>query len=258
MIPQFGIQKMTFALDHVVIAVADLDRAVADYQSLGFTVYPGGVHHGGVSHNALVVFADGSYFEIIAYREAASANRWWRVLTTAGEGIVDFAILPENTEKELDGARGRGLSLEDPTPGGRLRPDGARLDWQIVRPATTDLPFWCGDITPRELRVPEGAIRRHANGVTGVSRVRVLVADVTASTERYRALVGPEAVSADTGVPLVGLKKTVLELVGPDNDHARRHLAARGEGVFSLKLRGSAAKVLDTKLLHGADLAIVA
>jgi hypothetical protein len=50
----------------------------------------------------------------------------------------------------------------------------------------------------------------------------------------------------------------VLELVGPDNDHARRHLAARGEGVFSLELRGSVPKVLDTKLLHGADLAIVA
>jgi catechol 2,3-dioxygenase-like lactoylglutathione lyase family enzyme len=50
---------MAFALDHVVIAVNDLDRAVADYQSLGFTVYPGGVHHGGVSHNALIVFEDG-------------------------------------------------------------------------------------------------------------------------------------------------------------------------------------------------------
>jgi catechol 2,3-dioxygenase-like lactoylglutathione lyase family enzyme len=249
---------MAFALDHVVIAVSDLDRAVADYQSLGFTVYPGGVHHGGASHNALVVFADGAYFEIIAYREAAPANRWWRVLSTAGEGIVDFAVLPENTKGDLKAARARGLNLEGPTPGGRLRPDGVRLDWQIVRPTTTDLPFWCGDITPRKLRVPEGGIRHHANKVTGISRVRVLVADVAASTERYRGLVGPEAVSADAGVPLIGLTKTVLELVGPDNDHARRHLAARGEGVLSLELRGSVTKVLDKKLLHGADLAIVA
>jgi catechol 2,3-dioxygenase-like lactoylglutathione lyase family enzyme len=248
---------MAFSLDHVVIAVSDLDRAVADYQSLGFTVYPGGVHHGGVSHNALVVFADGAYFEIIAYREAAPANRWWRVLTTAGEGIVDFAVLPENTEADLKAARVRGLNLEGPTPGGRLRTDGVRLDWQIVRPTTTDLPFWCGDITPRKLRVPEGGIRHHANKVTGISRVRVLVADVAASTERYRALVGPEAVSTDTGVPLIGFIKTVLELVGPDNEDARRHLAARGEGVLSLELRGSVAKPLDTKLLHGADLAIV-
>jgi catechol 2,3-dioxygenase-like lactoylglutathione lyase family enzyme len=249
---------MAFALDHVVIAVNDLDRAVADYQSLGFTVYPGGVHHGGVSHNALVVFADGAYFEIIAYREAAPANRWWRVLTTAGEGIVDFAVLPENTERDLQAARARGLDVEGPTPGGRLRPDGVRLDWQIVRPATTDLPFWCGDVTPRELRVPEGAIRHHANGVTGISALRILVADLAASIGRFKALVGPGAVSVDNGIPRISINKTVFELVGPDREDARRRLAARGEGVLSLKLRGSAARALEVKLLHGADLTIVA
>jgi catechol 2,3-dioxygenase-like lactoylglutathione lyase family enzyme len=250
-------QNMAFALDHVVIAVNDLDRAVVNYRSLGFTVYPGGVHHGGVSHNALVVFADGAYFEIIAYREAAPANRWWRVLTTAGEGIVDFAGLPENTEQDLHAARARGLDVEGPTPGGRLRLDGVRLDWQIVRPATTDLPFWCGDVTPRELRVPEGSIRQHPNGVTGISRVRIVVADLAASIARFKALVGPEAVSADNGIPRIALKGTVFELIGPDDDDARRYLAARGEGVLSLALRGSAPNALEPKLLHGADLTIV-
>jgi catechol 2,3-dioxygenase-like lactoylglutathione lyase family enzyme len=249
-------QNMAFALDHVVIAVNDLDRGVADYQSLGFTVYPGGVHHGGVSHNALVVFEDGSYFEIIAYREAAPANRWWHVLATAGEGIVDFAVLPENTERDLRAARARGLNLEGPTPGGRLRLDGVRLDWQIVRPATTDLPFWCGDVTPRHLRVPEGAVRHHANGVTGISRVRILVSDAVTSTERYRALVGPDAVGLEQGVARINLKGTVFELVGPGNDRARSHLNSRGEGVLSLELCGAAVKALDRKLLHGADLAI--
>src|SRR6185312_5856587 len=105
---------MSFALDHVVIAVNDLDRAVADYQSLGFTVYPGGIHHGGASHNALIVLGDGAYFEIIAFRQAAPHNRWWRVLTTAGEGIVDFAVLPENIEQDMKAARSRGLQLEGP------------------------------------------------------------------------------------------------------------------------------------------------
>jgi catechol 2,3-dioxygenase-like lactoylglutathione lyase family enzyme len=248
---------MTFALDHVVIAVDDLDRAVADYQSLGFTVYPGGVHHGGVSHNALIVFEDGSYFEIIAYREAAPTNRWWRVLTTAGEGIVDFAVLPEDTARDVDAARKRGLQLDGPTPGGRLRLDGVRLDWQIVRPTTTDLPFWCGDVTPRNLRVPEGAIRHHANGVTGISRVRILVADVATSTERYRALVGPDTVSQDQSVVRINLDKAAFELVGAGNDHSRARLVARGEGVLSLELRGSVANTLDPKRLHGADLAIV-
>jgi hypothetical protein len=47
----------------------------------------------------------------------------------------------------------------------------------------------------------------------------------------------------------------VFELVGPDNDRSR--LNSRGEGVSSLELRGLAAKALDPKLRHGADLAIV-
>src|SRR6185437_12523647 len=245
---------MSFALDHVVIAVTDLDRAVADYQSLGLTVYPGGVHHVGASHNALIVLEDGAYFEIIAYRQAAPDNRWWRVLTTAGEGIVDFAILPENTGKDLQAARLRGLQLEGPTPGGRLRLDGVRLDWQIARPATTDLPFWCADVTPRDLRVPEGGLRLHANGVSGVSQVRILVTDVAASAARYRALVGPVAVSSGKAGVRVEINKTSFELVGPDNAQGRDQLAARGEGVLSLALRGPAARTLDARMLHGADL----
>jgi hypothetical protein len=133
-----------------------------------------------------------------------------------------------------------------------------RLDWQIVRPTTTDLPFWCGDVTPRNLRVPEGAIRHHANGVTGIARLRILAAEIATSTERYRALVGPDAVKLDNGAVRINFDKTVFELAGADSDDSRRRLASRGEGVLSLELRGSVAKTLDPKLLHGADLAIVA
>jgi hypothetical protein len=133
-----------------------------------------------------------------------------------------------------------------------------RLDWQIVRPATTDLPFWCGDVTPRELRVPEGAIRRHANGVTGIATVRIVVADLAVSIARFGALAGQEAVSIDHGIPRIELKGTGLELIGPDNDAARRHLAARGEGVLALTLRGSTPGAFERRRLHGAELSIVA
>ena len=68
-----------FRLDHIVIAVADLDSAIADYRKLGFTVFPGGTHHGGASQNALVVFADGSYFELIAYLKPSPDVRWFPV-----------------------------------------------------------------------------------------------------------------------------------------------------------------------------------
>ena len=76
---------MSLTLDHVVIRVNDLERVIADYTALGFTVQRGGTHADGVTHNALVGFADGSYLELIAFLQPAperrtaetTARRWW-------------------------------------------------------------------------------------------------------------------------------------------------------------------------------------
>ncbi|WP_373788558.1 VOC family protein, partial [Delftia acidovorans] len=79
---------MALPLDHIVIAVQDLEAAVADYRALGFQVAIGGRHPGRTSHNALVVFADGAYLEIIAWTAPAPEERWYRTLRDHGEGLV--------------------------------------------------------------------------------------------------------------------------------------------------------------------------
>ena len=184
---------MALPLDHIVIAVHDLESAVADYRALGFQVAIGGRHPGRTSHNALVVFADGAYLEIIAWTAPAPEERWYRTLRDHGEGLVDFALLPQSTSQALAEARGRGLdTLVGPVDGGRVRPDGAQLLWQTARHATPDLPFLCGDVTPRALRVPEGSVREHPNGALGVASLTVAVHDLDASLDRYRALLGPD------------------------------------------------------------------
>lgn len=245
-----------FRLDHIVIAVSDLESAIADYRKLGFTVYPGGTHHGGASHNALVVFADGSYFELIAYLKPAPEVRWWKLLWSAGEGFVDFALLPQDTARDAAAARERGLEIDGPTDGGRLRTDGVRLDWQIVRPRSTDLPFWCGDVTPRNLRVPEGDMRRHDNGVIGISRVVVAVADLAASRARYRALLGSEPQAAPEDSALVTIGDFVIDLLGPGNAAARNAIDKRGEGPIAVILHGRTSRHLTPALTHGARLSI--
>ncbi len=84
---------MPFTIDHIVIAVADLDAAARDYEALGFTVLPGGEHPRG-SRNVLVVLADGAYLEIIAFPKPVPGFRWWEVFQAAGPGFVDYALLP--------------------------------------------------------------------------------------------------------------------------------------------------------------------
>lgn len=243
---------MSLSLDHVVIAVRDLERTVADYQALGFTVVPGGEHTHGTSHNALIVFADGAYIELIAFRRPNPEFRWWRVLSEAGDGLVDFALLPGDIAADVAAARARGLELEGPTDGGRLRPDGQRLEWRTARAATSDLPFFCGDVTPRRLRVPEGDVRRHANGALGVAAIEIAVENTEVSAWRYGALLGTAVVP---GAPIGLGNGQSVTLLGPDR--AGVALAARGEGPVSLTLRvapGSATGDLDPVRTQGVQI----
>ena len=239
-------------LDHVVIAVHDLEAAMASYRGLGFTVQPGGRLPGRTSHNALVGFADGAYIELIAWMAPAPQERWWQVLQAHGEGYVDFALLPRDTMAVLEAARGRGLhTLIGPVDGGRVRPDGAQLHWRTARHATPDLPFLCGDLTPRALRVPEGEARKHANGAQGVAELRIAVDDLDATVARYAALLGAHAgidvQEPDTRAPravfTVGTTRFVLTsaAAGP----------TRGQGVTSMRLAGLQFSLL-LQASHGA------
>ncbi|MDT8839987.1 VOC family protein [Paraburkholderia fungorum] len=270
---------MSLSLDHIVIRVHDLTRTIEDFTALGFTVQQGGTHADGVTHNALIGFADGSYIELIAFLQAAPQRRWWNVGQRHGDGFVDYALLPSSVGAVIDAAHGRGLQYEGPQAGGRVRPDGARLEWQTGRPQTSDLPFLCGDITPRALRVAEGAVREHANGVRGVASLTVAVEDLKLSVQRYEALLGSEAVGArqvalpglgavsatvsigDTSVVLLSPVHADAASVTAEGAALRRQLATRGEGVFGAALRGDGnakARVLDRDHTHGAWFEIVA
>jgi catechol 2,3-dioxygenase-like lactoylglutathione lyase family enzyme len=252
------------AIDHLVILVSDLTDAVNDYTALGFTVTPGGQHAGGATHNALVPFADGTYLELIAFLREAPEHRWWRH-TSAGEGLVDFALLPGAIAEDIAAARERGIAYGGPSAGGRLRPDGARLEWQIGEPPTPDMPFLCADVTPRELRVPDGHARLHPNGATGISELTVAVRDAAESARRYHALLGIEPVFLNERTAAFGIGGGRITLAAPTADDPadaalRARLDARGEGPLAFALRagsGNAGALLDMRLAHGVDIDLV-
>lgn len=73
-------QQLVRGLDHVPVAVVDLERSVADFEALGFSVKPGRPHDNGL-RNAHVKFPDGTEIELItspAGRDALSSEyrRW--------------------------------------------------------------------------------------------------------------------------------------------------------------------------------------
>ena len=239
-------------MDHVVIAVADLESAVADFTALGFTILPGGEHVGGVTRNALIVFQDGAYIELIAFKKADPSMRWSIVYDRAGEGFLDFAVCPTDIDAEVAAAREHGLDIALPVPGGRTRPDGERVAWKVARPAQADLPFFCGDVTPRRLRVQDGDMRRHPNGALGIAELTLAVADRERSLERYRALLGSGAVEKDG----IRIGATLITLVGPDGGVAAASLDVRGEGPIAMAFCAADGRTgnLDVTRTHGSAL----
>ncbi len=241
-------------LDHVVIGVHDLEAASAQWTVAGFIVVPGGAHTNAPTHNALIGFQDGSYLELIARRPGATepatglSARLLRL--EPDEGLVDFALHTPDLAATVAAARAAGLTLSDPAPSGRARPDGVRLAWASSRPASPDLPFLITDTTDRALRVPGGVATQHPNGVTGIAHLGVRVHDLDASIGRYQALLGDdsaatlsrhgsERIGHSVSFKLGGTSLT-LSTPPPHIPAVFNRLPRHGDGLARLDLRASA------------------
>lgn len=191
---------MSCQLDHIVIAVSDLATAIADYRALGFNVLEGGVHASGATHNALIIFADGTYLELLAATGAAPAPEAldFSPMLAKGEGLSGFALCVPNLETVAAALRERGVAVSALRDGARQKPDGTRLAWRLALVNESFLPFLIEDLTPRLLRVPtDPAFTTHPNGVRGIGGIEVVTPDLAASQARYRALLGTHSEPAD-------------------------------------------------------------
>jgi len=193
---------MLTAIDHLVIVVSDLEAAVERYGLRGFAVAPGGRHTTTGTHNALIALADGSYLELLAFYEPDTQSPWWRALDHGG-GLFDFCVQTDDLRADVARLREAGIAMSDPTPMGRVRPDGYRLEWVLSTP-NADLrgivPFLIEDLTPRSERVPGNTV--HPNEAIGLDTLTLAVEDLAAVCGRYRAILGREG--SDVEAPDVG------------------------------------------------------
>jgi catechol 2,3-dioxygenase-like lactoylglutathione lyase family enzyme len=189
---------MPLFLDHIILAVPDLDAALLDYQAAGFNASFGGVHASGTTHNGLVVFADGTYLELMALTgqalDPANSAADYSHLVRGRQGVAGIALgTTDDLSKLVDELRGRGVRVKDPVSGSRLRGDGVRLAWRIANLQEHESPFFLEDVTDRRLRVPDSAtMTTHANGTSGIAGLRFMVADASQAAAFYRDLLDVE------------------------------------------------------------------
>ena len=226
-------------IDHIVILVTDLNNAVKEYTSRGFTVTPGGEHTGGATHNALITFADGAYIELLAFKvPGKTEHRWDRYRPYPG--VIDYCLAGGNLTETVAAIHARGLTYIAGPEMGRLRPDGVPLRWRSAMPPSQNLglPFIIEDVTPRELRVPGGTDWQHENGVSGVAQLDVMVANEAEARQNFEALLGQQARQGN-GLAF-DLNDAALRVSVPQPESGEgKLLASRGAGPWKLTLRVS-------------------
>jgi len=149
-------------IDHLVLAVPDLDAAMADFERThGVRPAIGGRHQGLGTHNALVSFGD-SYLELIApdpSQPDPDGPRPFGVDDVDAPRLVTFAVRP-------DAAKGETIEMliaacqaarHDPGPVvsmSRRTPDGTALTWRLTFPTMAHdglVPFlidWGSTVNP--------------------------------------------------------------------------------------------------------------
>jgi catechol 2,3-dioxygenase-like lactoylglutathione lyase family enzyme len=211
---------MPRGIDHLVIAVRDLDRARAAYERLGFTLTPEARHPFGTK-NALVQL-DGAFLELVAIAEPSlipepTAQRFSfagfnRDFLTRQEGLSMLVLKSVDANLDQAAFATAGLTIFEPirferlarAPDGSERPVGFTLTFTVDRRLRDAGFFTCQHHNPGNFWRPD--YQKHANGARRIASAVMVARDpadyhefLTYFTARHDMISTSLGVEFDTG-----------------------------------------------------------
>jgi hypothetical protein len=191
-------------IDHIIVGVANLERARLGWMRLGFTVTPRGRHIGQGTANYCIMFRR-DYLELLGFVERDEFGHRLEAFLARREGPMSVAFAPvRNAAQTRAALAGLGFHPGEPRALGRALelPEGSVVPrFTLLTIPEGDMPaldcFVCGHLTPELVRRPSWL--SHPNGVSAIKAVHLLVADPAALASAYRRLAGDEHVTASDG-----------------------------------------------------------
>lgn len=127
--------------DHLVYAVHDLDRAIADFtQLLGIAPVVGGRHEGRGTKNALLNLGNGCYLEVIAIDEwntTVAPPRWMGLDVLETPQITRWCLKSDDLASDQAVLKTYNPQMGAPWNGQRTTASGELLAWEMLLPLPT-------------------------------------------------------------------------------------------------------------------------
>ncbi|HZT89435.1 MAG TPA: VOC family protein [Stellaceae bacterium] len=209
-------------LDHVIVAVRDLEAARRGWERLGFTTTPRGRHVGPASANYCIMFPE-DYIELLAPAPDGDRPERLAAFLRHREGLMAAAFAPSGNAAQARAALlAAGVHPNEPQALGRhidLPEGAATARFSLLTLPAEETPgldcFICGHLTPELVRRPDWL--RHPNGAGGVRGLYVLVADTATLLPAYDRLLGLHQVTTTDAVASVRIGNHRIVFLTPDD-----------------------------------------
>ena len=159
---------LSFAIDHAVVAVRDLDAAATGFRQIGFTLTPRGDHSIG-SHNHCIMFGS-TYVELLAAPKPHPWLDYYRAFLRSGDGLAAIGLRTPDADLAYEELRAHGVAVKPPMD--LSRPvEGGVARFRLVQIDGTPSVFICQHLT-REL-VWRREWQAHTNGANELISVSI-------------------------------------------------------------------------------------
>jgi catechol 2,3-dioxygenase-like lactoylglutathione lyase family enzyme len=237
-------------LDHVIIAVRDLNGAIECFQRLGFCVKVSGSFSSLGTHNAIIYLEQthislvATYDPVLTMRTLPNADIILHNLDYRDASMLGFVLTTTDVDQIFQNLQGTELGSVPPYDLTSERSGQPPLKLRMLTPG--GLPYrrpwplfyqWY-DQTPME-----GIQNSYANGITDIARVVVGVENMEQTSRLYQHIFGLRRY-AHWHVPLLHMEDTIfkvgstfIDLVNSsDRGSITKELREVGEGIFAIIL----------------------
>jgi catechol 2,3-dioxygenase-like lactoylglutathione lyase family enzyme len=256
---------MTRGVDHLVLAVRDLDKSRAFYETLGFTPTPRALHPWGTSNH--LVQLDGCFLEILGIADAAkippharghfSFGAHNREFLARREGLSMLVFQSHDARRDQAEFAAAGLATYAPFDFGREAklPDGgtARVAFSLAYVTDPRVPdsafFTCQQHAPKYFWKREYQV--HANGARTIAEVVMVAPDPPAFGSFFARLQGSDSVRVIDGALVVATARGRITMMTPRAFEARFAALPPGGGgphLAAFRIAGADTEALAARL----------